>query len=192
MEILRYLDTIANLIWKDVIVVFSIIWVYQGTRILALGGQQRRGFKTLIAGLSLLLVMIVLAFWISHIIGKTSDLMANTPKTPLQAEWAADLPPEKREYISRALASMAYRDGGKLTNYFDATSGWIPYCPTEKDVELRDQFSSVKNQTRQVQSDANSSIYQWLTFGLISALTGWFAGRKERKTLANPIVERSA
>ena len=192
MDALQSLEAIGDLIWKDAVVVFSVIWVYEGTRILALGVQRRRGIRILIPGVCLLLVMIGLAFLVSHTMRKVSDSMPNAAKIVLPADWGADSPPEKREFASRTLASMAYVDSGKLTTYFDAASGWKPYCPTERDVELRDQAVVVKNQLRQVESDAKSSIYRWLTFGLISALAGWFTGRKERKTLANSPVERSA
>ena len=192
MDTLHSLESIVDFIWKDAIVVFSIILVHEGTRILALGGQRRQGLKSLISGVILLLVMIVLAFWVSHMMGQVSDSVPTGPKTLLPVDWAADSPPEKREYASRVFASMAYVDSGKLTSYFDAASGWKPYCPTEQDVALHDQSVTVKNQLRQVESDAKSSIYSWLTFGLISALAGWFTGRKEHKALANPPAERNA
>ncbi|OHX36004.1 hypothetical protein BJL95_22390 [Methylomonas sp. LWB] len=84
------------------------------------------------------------------------------------------------------LASFAYVDNGILTKYFDKQYGWKAYCPNEKDIALHDQKLTTKMQVQQVENDAGSSIYRWIVFGLISALVGWFAGRKVRKTMANP------
>lgn len=181
MDILHHLDTLADLIWKDAIVVLSIIWVYDGARILAVGGQSRKGVKALVSGLSLLIIMIALGLWVSHTMGQVSALMSSAPRTELPANWGTDVPPERREYVSRALASIAYVDNGILRKYFDKESGWKTYCPTVKDIESRDQYVITKTQLEQVEKDASSSVYPWLTLGFISALIGWFTGRNERK-----------
>ncbi|HUW27896.1 MAG TPA: hypothetical protein VMV97_04740 [Sulfuriferula sp.] len=192
MELLHQLDDITSLVWKDAFVVFSIILVYDGVRILTVGGQTRRGIKTLVSGVSLLLVMIAMAFWVSHTMGKLNNLMSTAPRAELSSNWGADTSPEKREYASRVLASFAYVDNGLLTKYFDKQYGWKPYCPNEKDIALRDQKLTTKMQVQQVENDAGSSIYRWVDFGLISAFVGWFAGRKERKNMANPPLNPDA
>ena len=51
MDMLHQIDAMTSFIWKDVVVVFAIVWVYEGTRILAVGGQQRRGIKVLLPGI---------------------------------------------------------------------------------------------------------------------------------------------
>ncbi|OHX36005.1 hypothetical protein BJL95_22395 [Methylomonas sp. LWB] len=85
MELLHQNDDITSLIWKDAFVVFSIILVYDGVRILTVGGQTRRGIKTLVSGVSLLLVMIAMAFWVSHTMGKLNNLMATASRAELSS-----------------------------------------------------------------------------------------------------------
>lgn len=192
MDILHQLDALANFIWKDALVVFAVIWVYDGTRILTIGGQQRRGIKVLLPGIVFLVLMASISFWVSHMMGAVAEKIVLPVKTELPADWGANMTSEKRENASRAYASVVFTSSGKLGNYFDQSSGWKPYCPTAQDIALRDQSVIVQSQLKQVDKDANFAAYHWLVFGFIAALVGWFTGRKERKMVANPPVERGA
>jgi hypothetical protein len=192
MDVLHELDSMFDLVWKDAMVVFTITLIYEGSRLLAVGRQFREGVKTLLYGLSLLILMIAMAVWVSHMMGKVSDSFVGHTYSDLASDWGSSLSSGERESASRSYASVVFTGSGKMTRYFDKTSGWQPYCPTEKDVALRSESVVVQANLQQVKADASSSVLRWLTFGFISALVGWFAGRKERKALANPAVNTDA
>lgn len=192
MDILHQLDAMASFIWKDAVVVFAIVWVHEGTRILAAGGQQRRGIKVLLPGILVLVLMVSISFWVSHMMGNVAQKLVLPFKTELPPECVANMAPEKRESSSRAYASMVFTQSGKLGHYFDQAGGWKPYCPTEQDIALRDQSVVTQTQLQQVDKNADSAAYSWLIFGLVAALIGWSTGRKERKTLTNRQDERRA
>lgn len=182
MDILHQLDALATFIWKDAFVVFAVIWIHEGMRVLSTGGQRRRGIKVLLPGILVVVFMASVSLWVSHTLGNVAETLILPFATELPPDWGSDMAAEKRESSSRVYASVVFTRSGKLGNYFDQSSGWKPYCPTEADIALRDQSVGVKAQLQQVDKDANSAAYRWLTFGFIAALVGWLTGHKERNT----------
>jgi hypothetical protein len=182
MNLLHDFQSLANSIWKDMVIVLSIIWIYEGVRTIVSGNQLLRGTKFLVSGLSLMLIMILIAWWVSSSLNQIPLSVPTELQVALPENWGADSPPETRERNSRFLASFKFTDSGLLTNYFDKKSGWKPYCPTSQDIELRDQSVIAKRELQRLGSEAKSSIFRWLTFGIISALTGIFMGRKARES----------
>ena len=192
MGMIHQLDALASFIWNNALIVFVIVWVHEGTRILAIGGQRRRGIKVLILGVLPLLFLVSIQFWVSHTMRTVGETLALPPHIELPTEWGADMASEKRESSSRAYASTVFARSGELVHYFDRSGGWKLYCPTKEDIASRDQTVAVQSQLEQVEKGANSAAYGWLVFGFVAALVGWATGRKEWKKLANPAVDRSA
>ncbi len=180
MDILHHLDALVDFLWKDALVVFAIVWIHEGTRILAIGGQQRRGVRVLLPGIVIMVLMVALSLWISHMMGSFDEKRVLSAQAELPPTWGANMPSELRESSSRTYASTVFAVSGKTRHYFDQLSGWKPYCPSEKDIALRDESVATQTQLQQVHKEWNSAAYRWLDFGFLAALVGWFTGRKQR------------
>src|SRR5271169_2254494 len=192
MDMLHQLDSVARFIFNNALVVFAIIWLHEGTRILAIGQQQRRGIKLLAPGILLLVLMVALQFWVSRTMGNLAEAMAKSVQTELPANWGANLDSENREHSSLAYASTVFTQSGKLVHFYDRSGELKSFCPTEKDIALRDQTITALSNLQYVGENAKSSVFSWLVFGCVSALVGWLTGRKERKPLGNPPDDQSA
>ena len=181
METLEFLDQLASFIWKYAIVVFSIVWVYEGTRIIVAGGPRRRALKFLIPGILVMVLMASLSFWISHTMKDLSESLVLKNHTELPESWGTDKDPETREKASRSYASVIFTGSGKIVKYFDHSGVWKTYCPTTKDIDLREQAVLVKSQTLQLVEESYSSIFIWLVYGVFATILGWSSGRKNSK-----------
>jgi hypothetical protein len=182
MEILKQLDVFANFVWKDAIVVFAIVWIYEGTRILVAGESKKRGFRALLPGVILMVCMASVSLWVSQSMVSLSNALNLSHTEELPADWGPTLSPDIREKSSRAYASVVFTSSGKLVNYFDQAGNSTLYCPSEKDITLRDQTVVVRAQMQQVSKDAYSSVFRWLVWGVAASLLGWFAGRRKSQT----------
>jgi len=184
MELLNRLDEIVSFIFNNALVVIAIIWVYEGTRVIVMGQQKREGIRKLSLGIFLIVIMIAMQLWVSHTTNKLYQAMTQNTQAELTPDWGNNLDSENREKSSLAYASVAYSRSGKLIHYFDKSGNSKLFCPTEKDVSLRDQTVAVQSQLLNTDSNAYTSAMRWLAFGFIASLAGWIAGNIERK-LAN-------
>jgi hypothetical protein len=185
MEILHKIDVLAGSIFNDAVVVLAIVWIYEGMRIIGQGEPKRHALKMLIPATLFLVLMASLSFWISSTLEDVAKGLITPIQSELPANWGAEQTPEWREKNSRALASLIFTRSGKLVNYFDHTGKFQRYCPTEKDVAIRDEAIAAHTKTTDVAKDKHSGGFSWLNLGLIAALLGWFNGRK-----ANPSFKR--
>ena len=177
---LNQIDAFASFVWKDAIVVFAIVWIYEGTRILVAGESKSRGIKTLLPGVILMLCMASLLLWASQSMNKSYNSLSLSHTAELPADWGATLAPDIREHRSRSYASVVFTNSGKLVNYFDQTGSSLLYCPSQKDITIRDQTVVVRTQLQQISNDAYSSVFRWLVWGISASLLGLFAGRRKR------------
>lgn len=136
-----------------------------------------------------LILMVATQFWVSRTMGSLNDAMTPSVQTELPPNWGANLDSEKREHSSLAYASTTFMHSGKLAHYYDRSGDLKPYCPTEKDIALREEEISVQSDLQHVTQNANSGVYSWLIFGFVSALAGWLAGRKKRNSFGNTFRE---
>jgi hypothetical protein len=187
MEILHKLSAISDFIFDDVLIVLAIIGLYEGMRIIGRGEPKRLAFKMVIPASLFFIIMASLSFWTSHQLEDVAKILITPKQSNLPANWAVDETPEWREKNSLIHASLIFIESGKLANYFDLKGSAQRYCPTEKDVAIREESVAVYTKSTLVANDKRSGGFSWLGLGLIAALLGWFKGRE-----ANPSIKRDA
>jgi len=190
MEWLKVWSSIAEVFARLTFAVLAIVWLYDGVRRLALGDKTKRTLGMLAFGTVVTLGMGTVSFWIA---GRSDDMSHSVflpePKG-LASDWGSNWSAEEREKASRSYASVAYTGSGKLVKYFDQTSGWTQYCPTEDDIGIRDKGVAAKTQLEEVASTGYEAGFRWYAFALIAAVVGWLKATEDKKT-ANQHMPRS-
>ena len=178
MEALQQLDAILGFVWKPAVATLGIVFVYEGTRLLVVGGMRRRALAMLIPAISLMLLMGSVSLWVSHKMSGTAEKLSLPAIAELPSNWGADQAPEVREQNSRSFALVTFIGSGNVVKYFDRLGGWQPYHPTDHDLAMREQAIVAKSKMEQLSHASYIDAFRWLIFGVIAVVLGWYSGRK--------------
>src|SRR5580658_10491573 len=92
-----------DFLWKAWLVVLVIVWLHEGVRLLASGGDRKKALLMLASGISICVLMACLSFYV----GKSMEDITNFHiNRELPTDWGQNIEPDKREYISKNIASM--------------------------------------------------------------------------------------
>jgi len=167
----------ANVIWWQVVVVGSLIWLYQGARSLVMRTETRRAtLKILVAGV-FCAALGSMNLWVAKTLGTLIPQKAGGIDGPLREDWGAEAPPEEREKSSRIAASMAFVASGVLIKYVDRAGTWRDYCPTVEDRHRIADEARVRAQVSAQSEEAYSSAVRTWAAGITALLLGWLGPR---------------
>jgi hypothetical protein len=104
----------------------------------------------------------------------------------LPPEWGINSPPEDREKHSRALASIAFTESGRILKYVDRNGTWMDYCPTAEDGALTAERARVLAQARAVSENSRDSAMRTGAAGCVALVVGFLVGLDSRRKKATP------
>ncbi len=119
-----------------------------------------------------------MSFWVAKMTGSLLPTTALVFDKQLPPNWGSDSPPEQREKSSRTIASLAFRESGRLIKYVDRDGIWREYCPTSEDASLIAEKAKVQAGLKSVSEHSfDSAIRMWtaagtaLVLGFVVAVT---------------------
>jgi hypothetical protein len=166
MEWLKWWSSAAEFVTWQAIMVGTIIWLYQGAYDLATRTNLRKATLRVLAAGAVCIGLGVMSFWVAK---KTGSLLPTSvtifDKQP-PASWGEGSPPEEREKSSRIMASLAFRESGRIFKYVGRDGVWREYCPTPEDATLIAEKAKVYANLATVSEQSfDSAIRMWATGG---------------------------
>lgn len=180
------LAAMPNFIFDVGVLAAILIAVFEGTRRMAYDGVTRKRLLAVMLGMVFSALLSALQFYVS-----TWDSLKYEPKwvDELAPDWGKELPPEKREEASIALASTIYTSTGTLVDYIDSLGARRKYAPTQAELKQRELIVSTNQQLDTLSQNAYANGFRLVLFPLFALLIGWVVGRDQRRVAANQSLQ---
>ncbi len=164
--------------------VFVVLFLFEGTRRIALRGLHKKAIQLLASGFAVVLIVGGSAYFQSRLIKNTIDALKESTLTkhlPLPDNWSGECCKSTREKGSRALVASAFIESGKLYEHFDSTGNRILLIPSENEIAEREKLVLSKYQIEEVLDRRFWEAINILVSSIISILVGALIGKEQHK-----------
>ena len=170
--------------------VWATVGLFDGVRKIA-KRERHRGIVWGVTGLTIVFIAFGSGYFYFYSLEKKLLDGFEGPYTQLPATWGGNMKPEEREKASLSYVSAAYLGTGKLFMHFDRSGQLKIFNPSHEQMKERESAVTVKTRL-QDQADSFFGIsMRWFLSGLLAAVLGWAAGRRETAA-TNPTVDPDA
>jgi len=173
------------------ITVTSVVFLFEGTRRIALRGLQRGVFLFVVPGIFICLLYAGGSYWKYTIFASVETTTRDRPELP--DDWRKDLAPDKRQDDSLSYARLVFLTTGGLRTYFAKSGNRTRYVPTEEEIKERMDRVATDQSLRTAARDNLFDSVVWFVTLLLAPIFGYAVAFGQRKAMpANSTAEPDA
>lgn len=161
----------------------AVLLIYNGTVGLARKEQRRRALLHIGYGALICLAFAGKSIWVSHMMEDLLDQEGKSKANTLAEfpeNWGADSNPNDREKNSRVVASIVFRESGRLRRYVTRDGVWQVYSPTSEDITQRELAVETRVKMNALVEDGYETGLRWFGLAVAAAFLGLCANWKRR------------
>jgi hypothetical protein len=169
-------------IGRAAVTVMSIVFLFEGTRRIALFGIHRGAFLFVVPGILVCALYGGSSYWKHTIFAGAETTVRDRPELP--DDWGRGLTPHKRRDDSLRYARLVFVTTGELRTYFTTSGNRTRYAPTEEEIQKRTDRVATDQFLRTAARDNLVDSVVWLVTLLLAPIFGYAVAIGQRRTMS--------
>jgi hypothetical protein len=167
-------------LWVQLI---SIVWLFDGSRVVARDGLRRKTVVTLAVGSIMCASWVGLNYWNYVGLIELAQVRKNLThlKPPTADEWSRPASGEEKEEVGRAAARFEFFTFGTLISYLDRNGAWKLFAPSQQEITDREASVKIDGQLETLANDRRNDAFMWAAWGIMAMVSGIVVGKQSKK-----------